>query len=91
MKNGGTALLVALFGKPVTTNAFDQVVREITIKGTIAYRNIFPEVIQLIHTGRMPVEKLVTARIELENIVEDGFEALLNNPTQVKILVKIAK
>lgn len=91
LKNGGTALLVALFGKPVTTNAFDQVVREITIKGTIAYRNIFPEVIQLIHTGRMPVEKLVTSRIELENIVEEGFEALLNNPTQVKILVKIAK
>lgn len=90
LKNGGTALLVALFGKPVTTDAFEQVVREITIKGTIAYRNIFPEVIQLISTGVLPVEKLVTGRIELENIVEEGFEALLGNPTHVKILVKIA-
>jgi len=90
LRNGGTGLLVALFGKPVTTNAFDQVVREITIKGTIAYRNIFPEVIQLITSGRMKVEELVTSKIELDNIVKDGFEALLNNPTQVKILIKIA-
>ncbi|WP_442589408.1 2,3-butanediol dehydrogenase [Pedobacter sp. AW31-3R] len=90
LKNGGTALLVALFGKPVTTNAFDQVVREITIKGTIAYRNIFPEVMQLIATGRMPVEKLVTGNIELDDIVAEGFDALLGNPTHVKILVNIA-
>lgn len=89
LRNGGTAVLVALFGKPVTHNAFDQVVREITIKGIIAYRNIFPEVMALIHSGRMPVEKLVTQKITLDNIVNDGFEALVNSPSQVKILVDI--
>jgi len=89
LRNGGTAVLVALFGKPVTHDAFDQVVREITIKGIIAYRNIFPQVIALIDSGRMPVEKLVTQKIKLDNIVADGFEALVSNPSQVKILVDI--
>lgn len=89
LKNGGTAVLVALFGKPVTHNAFDQVVREITVKGIIAYRNIFPQVIDLINLGRLPVEKLVTKRIKLDEIVTEGFEALVSNPEQVKILIDI--
>lgn len=89
LRNGGTAVLVALFGKPVTHNALDQVLREITIKGIIAYRNIFPQVIELIHSGRMPVEKLVTRKISLDKIVPDGFEALVNNPEEVKILIDI--
>jgi (R,R)-butanediol dehydrogenase/meso-butanediol dehydrogenase/diacetyl reductase len=89
LKNGGTAVLVALFGKPVTHDAFDQVVREITIKGIIAYRNIFPQVIKLIDLGRMPVEKLVTKRITLDEIVTEGFEVLVSNPSQVKILIDI--
>lgn len=91
LKNGGTAVLVALFGKPVNTNALDQVLREITIKGIIAYRNIFPQVIALIDSGRMPVEKLVTRKIRLDNIVSEGFEALVNDPTEVKILIDIQK
>lgn len=90
-RNGGTAVLVALFGKPVQHDALDQVLREITIKGVIAYRNIFPQVISLIDSGRMEVEKLVTNKITLDQIVTDGFEALVNNPSEVKILIDINK
>ena len=89
LRNGGTAVLVALFGKPVEYSAYDQVVREITIKGIIAYRNIFPQVIAMIDSGRMPVEKLVTSKIGLDEIVPKGFEALVSNPSEVKILVEI--
>ena len=91
LRNGGTAVLVALFGKPVQHDALDHVLREITIKGVIAYRNIFPEVISLIDSGRMQVEKLVTNKISLDEIVSKGFEALVNNPSEVKILIDINK
>lgn len=90
-RNGGTAVLVALFGKPVQHDALDQVLREITVKGVIAYRNIFPQVISLIDSGRMEVEKLVTNKITLDEIVTNGFEALVNNPSEVKILIDINK
>jgi hypothetical protein len=39
----------------------------------------------------MPVEKLVTRKISLDNIVSEGFEALVNDPTEVKILIDIQK
>jgi (R,R)-butanediol dehydrogenase/meso-butanediol dehydrogenase/diacetyl reductase len=89
LRNGGTAMLVALFGKPVTHNALDQALRELTIKAIIGYRNVFPITIDLIHTGKMKVEQLVTKKIDLEHIVEEGFEALVNDPSEVKILVEI--
>ncbi|WP_240338039.1 2,3-butanediol dehydrogenase [Gelidibacter japonicus] len=89
LRNGGTAILVALFGKSVTHDALNQTLRELTIIGTAAYRNIFPEVIALISSGRLPVEKLITSVISLDEIVEKGFEALTKDPSEVKILVDI--
>lgn len=89
LRNGGTAVLVALFMNKVEHDALDQAMRELTIKGIIGYRNIFPEVIALISSGRLPVEKLVTSTIALNDIVEKGFEALIKDPSEVKILVDI--
>ncbi|MDD3722922.1 MAG: 2,3-butanediol dehydrogenase [Lutibacter sp.] len=89
LRNGGTAVLVALFGKEVTHNALNQTLRELTIIGTAAYRNIFPQVIALISSGRLPVEKLITSVISLDEVVEKGFEALTKDPSEVKILVEI--
>ena len=89
LRNGGTAILVALFGKEVTHDALNQTLRELTIIGTAAYRNIFPQVIALINSGRLPVENLITNVISLDEIVEKGFEALVNDPSEVKILVDI--
>ena len=44
--------------------------------------------IDLISRRHLPVEKVVTARIDVDDIVEKGFETLLS-PTgeQVKVLV----
>lgn len=91
LRNGGTAVLVALFGKPVTHDALNQTLRELTIIGTAAYRNIFPETIALINSGRLPVEKLITNVISLDEVVDKGFEALTNDPSEVKILVDVNK
>ncbi|WP_413512140.1 2,3-butanediol dehydrogenase [Myroides odoratus] len=91
IRNGGTAVLVALFGKPVQHDALQQVLREITVKGVIAYRNIFPQTMKLITSGKMPVEQLITNKISLDEIVDKGFEALIKNPSEVKILIEIAK
>ncbi|MGB3524863.1 MAG: 2,3-butanediol dehydrogenase [Flavobacteriales bacterium] len=89
LRNGGTAVLVALFAKEVTHDALDQALRELTIKGIIGYRNIFPEVIALISSGGLPVEKLVTSVISLDEIVEKGFEVLTKDPSEVKVLVDL--
>ena len=82
--------MIGIFGKPVILDAFDLVVREITIKGTIGYRHVFPEVIKLIDSKKMDVERVITKKIKLNDIVKDGFEALLSDPSEVKILIDIA-
>ncbi len=46
--------------KKVVHDALNHTLRELTIIGTAAYRNIFPQVIALISSGRLPVEKLIT-------------------------------
>jgi (R,R)-butanediol dehydrogenase/meso-butanediol dehydrogenase/diacetyl reductase len=62
---------------------------DITISGTWCYPvTDWPRIISLIASGRYPVEKVVSAQIAMEDIVEKGFETLLS-PTgdQVKVLV----
>lgn len=62
---------------------------DIALVGTWCYPvTDFPRIAGLIASGRYPVEKVVSAKIAIEDIVEKGFEALLS-PTggQVKVLV----
>jgi len=62
---------------------------DITLTGTWCYPvTDWPRIIDLIARGRYPVEKVVTAQVPIDRIVEQGFETLLS-PTgdQVKILV----
>lgn len=44
--------------------------------------------ISLMAQGYFPADKLVTKRIKLDQAVEEGFEGLLKERNQVKILVK---
>ncbi|HWL23800.1 MAG TPA: hypothetical protein VNR38_08630 [Ureibacillus sp.] len=58
------------------------------ITSTLAYRNVFPTIIQLMAEKRLDVRPIITSKINLEQIVEDGFEKLLSDVKQAKILVK---
>ena len=55
-------------------------------KGIIAYRDIFPAVMHLMTKGYFPADKLVTKRITLDEVVKEGFETLVNDTDQIKIL-----
>ena len=54
----------------------------------LAYNGEFADVIAFIADGRLDIAPLVTGRIGLEEIVERGFEELVNNKEHnVKIIV----
>ena len=86
LRSGGRAV----FEKPLLLNALDFMMREISTKGIICYRHIFPEVIQLINSKKMDVDRIITKKIKLDDIVKDGFEALSRDPSEIKILVDVA-
>jgi (R,R)-butanediol dehydrogenase / meso-butanediol dehydrogenase / diacetyl reductase len=89
VKKGGEVMVIAVFGKPAEVDMFALVAHEITIKGSLAYRHIFPQVINMIENGVLDVKKVVTDKISLDNVVKDGFEKLLTDKSQAKILVEI--
>jgi (R,R)-butanediol dehydrogenase/meso-butanediol dehydrogenase/diacetyl reductase len=65
------------------------VLSEVEVVGSIAYANEFPATMALMKDDRVSAGDLVTKRISLSEIVEEGFEELATNRDQhVKILVQ---
>lgn len=87
-KFNGETMIVSIFEKEASIHPNDIVMKERTINGIIGYRDIFPAVINLMAQGYFPADKLVTKRIKLDDVIEEGFEGLLNERNHIKILVK---
>lgn len=92
---GGTATIVSLFEEPVAIDPNDIVVTERIVVGTAAFEGgplsgrEFGTTVRNFATGDFDPEALVTSRIDLEDIVEDGFETLMaDGSDEVKILVR---
>ena len=87
VENDGECVIVSIWENEASIHPNEIVIKEKTVKGIIAYRDIFPAVLQLMEQGYFPKDKLVTKRIKLQDIVSEGFEALVKEKSQVKILV----
>ncbi|WP_099827112.1 2,3-butanediol dehydrogenase [Oceaniglobus indicus] len=87
-RHEGEALVVSIWETEAAFQPNTVVLSERTIKGTIGYRNVYPAVMELMTRGYFQAENLVTKRIEIDDIVAEGFDALSNEKSQVKILVK---
>lgn len=84
----GETVIVSIWESEASIQPNNIVLQERTVKGIIAYRDIFPAVMELMQQGYFEADKLVTKRIALDDVVSEGFEALMKEKNQVKILVK---
>lgn len=83
----GETVIVSIWEQNPAIDANSVVLKERNIIGTIAYRDIFPATIDLMTKGKFSADRLITKKIALDDIVEEGFETLLHEKSQVKILV----
>jgi len=83
----GETVIVSIWEKEASFQPNTVVLKERSVKGIIAYRDIFPAVMELMKRGYFPAETLVTKKIALDDIVTDGFEALVREKQQIKIMV----
>lgn len=88
VKQGGQVMAIANFAKPVSINMGLLMFNGSDITSRLAYRHIFPEVIEMIATGRLDVKQVITKKIDLDDIVQEGFNELINDIKQAKILVR---
>jgi (R,R)-butanediol dehydrogenase/meso-butanediol dehydrogenase/diacetyl reductase len=90
VRAAGSISQTGLHTKPAAIDPMVLSERDITLRGTWCYPvTDWPRIIALIGGGRMDVEQVVSARIDMADIVDKGFETLLS-PTgdQVKVLVR---
>ena len=88
VRPGGVIVNISIWGHPATVDMQKLVLKEIDLRGTIAYAGDHPATIELVRSGKVDLAPFITARIPLEDLVTGGFEQLIHhNDTQVKILV----
>ncbi|OZI13341.1 butanediol dehydrogenase [Bacillaceae bacterium SAS-127] len=89
VKKKGEVMVVSIIPEPVKVDILQLTIKEANITSVLAYRNIFPEVINLISSGRLDVKKVITKKIALDQVVEEGLELLGKDKSQAKILIDI--
>lgn len=94
-RRGGRITIVSLFEDAVEVQPNDVVLGERTVTGTLAYLGgpladrEFGTVLRYFQDGTFDPEPLVTSRIDLDAIIDEGFECLLNEDSdEVKVLVR---
>ena len=92
VRNHGTVVQTGLHVRKALTDPALWAIKDITIEATWCYEiTMWPRLIRMISSGKLPVEKIITARIEPEDVVEKGFRSLLNpSGTEMKVMVKMA-
>lgn len=88
-RSAGKIVIVGIFEKAsqLNFNALSFTEREVI--GSLAYYGDFGPAIQLVSDGRINPEPLITGKISIDDIVEKGFEELVNHKEEnVKIIVK---
>ncbi|MER6104682.1 2,3-butanediol dehydrogenase [Streptomyces sp. NPDC001832] len=88
VKPGGVITVISIWGKPASIDMQKLVLKEVDLRGTIAYVNSHPQTIKLVQEGRIDLAPFITKSIGLDALVSEGFETLIHhNETAVKILV----
>lgn len=88
IKPAGVIVNVSIWSKPAQIDMHKLVLKEIDLRGTIAYVRDHEPTIKLVQEGKVNVEPFITGRIALDNLIDEGFDTLINrNETAVKIIV----
>ncbi|MFD2675200.1 2,3-butanediol dehydrogenase [Gulosibacter bifidus] len=84
----GVIVVISIWSKRSDFDMHKLVMKEIDLRGTIAYVNNHPETIKMVEEGKVNLEPFITGKIGLDGLVDEGFDTLINrNETAVKILV----
>src|SRR5207247_2332200 len=88
VRNHGTVAQTGLHVRKATVDPALWALKDITIEATWCYPvTSWPRVINMIASGRLPVEKLITSYIDATDVVEKGFRPLLDpRGTEMKVM-----
>lgn len=88
----GTVVQAGLHTETASVDPMKWCLKDLHIEATWAYPvHVWPRVSRLVSTGRLPVEKVITSEIGIDDVVERGFERLIDPAgNESKVLVTAA-
>lgn len=87
----GTMVIVSIFARPIEWNPIHLTNTGVKITSSIAYTpTSFQQTVDLMGTGQLKPQGIITGQIQLDDIVEKGFQALSSDKSQAKILVELS-
>ena len=90
-KAQGVVDIVSIFAREIEWSPMQLTNSGVSVKASIVYSpSTFRKTISAMNSGQLNPKQIVTSQIQLDNIVDDGFEALTNDKTQAKILVELS-
>jgi len=91
VRRQGRVVQTGLHMKPASIDAMAWALKDITLEATWCYPvQCWPRIIRMVEAGLLPVEKICTAQIRSDEVVEKGFDALLDRSVNhMKILVTV--
>jgi len=90
LRKGGRLVMVGLMPH-AGFDAFRAVNDELTFTASVGYRHAYEDLLRIVASGALDLTSIVTRTVSLEDAVADGFDALLADRTQIKILVSPAQ
>jgi (R,R)-butanediol dehydrogenase/meso-butanediol dehydrogenase/diacetyl reductase len=92
VRHGGTIAVTAVHQQPVELDVRALLSRSVSVVGAIAYPVwSWPRKLQQIASGRLPVERIVGARLPLDR-ARDGFDRLAGPaPDELKIMIDVRR
>ncbi|KAI0560015.1 alcohol dehydrogenase [Gracilaria domingensis] len=86
-KRGGVVVLVGMGRPEVALPLLEIGIREIDIRGVFRYCNTYPIALDLVHSGKVNLKRLVTHRFKMLDAM-DAFEAARNRASKaIKVII----
>ncbi|MGA8337941.1 MAG: zinc-binding dehydrogenase, partial [Solirubrobacteraceae bacterium] len=91
VRPGGRVVQAGVPVRPPTLDLASLMLRGLTIVGSVGFPvRCWPELMDEVASGALPIDRVMTGRVTMENAVADGFERLLDPAGDaIKILVDV--
>ncbi|GEK59818.1 butanediol dehydrogenase [Marinococcus halophilus] len=90
-KARGIMNVVSIFANDMTFHPMSLTTTGVSVKSTFAFEpSTYKQTLELLANGQLYVDPVITDHIDLNDIVPRGFEALSQDKSQAKILVRVS-
>lgn len=87
----GNVCIIAVHARDFEFNPVQLMLSGVKLSSSLGYEHeTLIESLEILRNKDLNTDAILTKKIELDNLVEDGFHALADDPSQAKIVVKVS-